>query len=129
MPPTATLRTYPIARNLDRLSSALRASHPRTVTRLLVAGMVPSGVSIGPASGARRRVSPAQQGLGEDQVFSRWRELDAHDSVVLGDHPSEFRWREPARVQPLQVCVGRPTGDGAALSDVDRNPVVDELLQ
>ena len=55
--------------------------------------------------------------------------LDAHDSVVLGDHPSEFRWREPARVQPLQVCVGRPTGDGAALSDVDRNLVVDELLQ
>jgi hypothetical protein len=55
--------------------------------------------------------------------------LDTHDAVVLGDHPSEFRWREPARVQPFQVCVGRPTGDGAALSDVDRNLVVDELLQ
>ena len=57
------------------------------------------------------------------------KKLDAHDSVVLGDHPSEFRWREPARVQLLQVSVGRPTGDGAALSDVDRNLVVDKLLQ
>src|SRR6266566_8096456 len=55
--------------------------------------------------------------------------LDTHHAVVLRDHPSELRWREPTRIQPLQVCVGRPTGDGAALSDVDRNPVVDELLQ
>jgi hypothetical protein len=55
--------------------------------------------------------------------------LDTHDAVVLRDHPSEFRWREPARVQPLQVFVGRPTGDGAALSDVDGNLVVEELLQ
>src|SRR2546427_5344197 len=55
--------------------------------------------------------------------------LDTDDAVVLGDHPCEFRWREPTRVQPLQVCVGRPTGDGAALSDVDGNLVVQELLQ
>ena len=55
--------------------------------------------------------------------------LDAHDAVVLGDHPSELGRGEPARVQPLQICVGRPTGDGAALSDVDGNAVLDELLQ
>lgn len=54
--------------------------------------------------------------------------LKTHDAVVLGDHPSEFRWREPARVQPLQVFVGRPTGNGAALSDENGNPIVEELL-
>ena len=55
--------------------------------------------------------------------------LETHDAVVLGDHPSEFGWREPVRVQPLEVFVGRPTGDGAALSDVDGNLVVEQLLQ
>ena len=55
--------------------------------------------------------------------------LDTHDAVVLSDHASEFRWREPARAQPLQVCVGRPTGGGAALSDEDRDLVVEEFLK
>jgi hypothetical protein len=55
--------------------------------------------------------------------------LETHDAVVPGDHPSELRGREPARVQPLEVFVCRPTGDGAALSDVDGNLVVEELLQ
>ena len=48
--------------------------------------------------------------------------LDAHDAVVLGDHPGELGRGEPARVPAhSKVCVGRPTGDGAALSDVDGN--------
>ena len=55
--------------------------------------------------------------------------LDAHDAVVLGDHPGELGRCEPGCVQPLQVCFGRPTGDSAALSDVDGNLVVEKLLQ
>ena len=55
--------------------------------------------------------------------------LDTHDAVVLRDHSSEFRWREPARAQPLQVSVGRPTGDGTALSDEDGDLVVKEFLK
>ena len=66
-------------------------------------------------------------GVGCDQ--EQRHTLDSDDAVVLRDHPGELGRSEPARVQPLQVCVGRPTGDGAALSDVDRNAVVDELLQ
>ena len=66
-------------------------------------------------------------GVGCDQ--EQRHTLDSDDAVVLRDHPSELGRSEPARVQPLQVCVGRPTGDGATLSDVDRNAVVDELLQ
>src|SRR5436305_15062798 len=41
-----------------------------------------------------------------------------------------MEWRgEPARVQLCKSGVVRPTGDGAALSDVDRNLVLAELLQ
>ena len=55
--------------------------------------------------------------------------LETHDAIVLGEHPRKFRRCEPARVQPLQICVGRPTGDRAALSDENGNAVVEELLQ
>ena len=66
-------------------------------------------------------------GVGCDQ--EQRHTLDSDDAVVLRDHPGELGRSEPAGVQPLQVCVGRPTGDGATLSDVDGNAVVDELLQ
>ena len=29
--------------------------------------------------------------------------LEADDAVVIGDHPGQFRWREPTRVEPIQV--------------------------
>jgi hypothetical protein len=53
--------------------------------------------------------------------------LDADDPVVLFHHSREFRWREPARLDPLEILVGRPPGDGASLSDVDRHLVLAEL--
>ena len=57
------------------------------------------------------------------------RQLGADDPVVLGDHPRELGRREPARPDPLEILVGRPTGDGAALSDEDGHLVFDELRE
>jgi hypothetical protein len=54
---------------------------------------------------------------------------DAHDPVELLDHARELGWCDPPRLHPLEVFVGRPTGDRASLSDVNRNVVVEELLQ
>src|SRR3989442_9617433 len=56
-------------------------------------------------------------------------DLDADDAVVLRGHSGEVGRRRPARAEPFQICVGRPTGDSAALSDVDGNLVVAELLE
>ena len=55
--------------------------------------------------------------------------LHADDAVVVGDHPGELRWRQPCPLEPLEVFVGRPTGDGATLSDKHGNAVVEELLE
>src|SRR5207247_8027364 len=55
--------------------------------------------------------------------------LGAHGPVQLPGHSGELGWRDPARLHPRKVFVGRPTGDCAALSDVDRNLVVEELLE
>jgi hypothetical protein len=55
--------------------------------------------------------------------------LDAHDPVELLDHAGELGWCEPACLHPLEVFVGRPTGDCASLSDEDWNVVVEELLE
>lgn len=79
---------------------------------------------------ARALASPARQATAVRRVASvadRW--LGADDSVVLDDHLGELRWRQPACLDPLEVLVGRPTGDGATFSDVDGNPIVDELLE
>jgi hypothetical protein len=54
---------------------------------------------------------------------------DAHDPVELLDHAGELGWCDPARLHPLEVFVGRPTGDCASLSDVNGNVVVEELLE
>ena len=54
---------------------------------------------------------------------------ESENAVVLLDHLSELGRRQPVRVQPAQVIVGRPTGDGAAFSDVNRNRVIDELCE
>ena len=54
---------------------------------------------------------------------------EAHDPVELLDHAGELRWRDPARLHPLEVFVGRPTGDCASLSDVNGDGVVEELLE
>jgi ankyrin repeat protein len=62
-------------------------------------------------------------------VKPRAKLLEADHPVVVGDQAREVGRRQPARLQPLQIRVGRPTGDGAALSDVDRDSVLDELLQ
>ena len=53
--------------------------------------------------------------------------LEADDAIVLGDQLSKLWWREPLRREPLQIRVGRPTGDGAALSDEDGDLIVHEL--
>src|SRR5438067_6951047 len=53
----------------------------------------------------------------------------AHDSGELLDHAGVLRWRDPSRFQPLEVFVGRPTGDCASLSDVNGDRVVEELLE
>ena len=53
----------------------------------------------------------------------------ADDAVVLGDHPGELWWRGPTRPEPLEIFVGRPTGDRAGFSDVDGNLIVDELRE
>jgi len=52
---------------------------------------------------------------------------DADDPVVLLDQPRQVGRRDPAAAEPGQVLVGRPTGDRAALSDVDRDLVVEQL--
>ena len=57
------------------------------------------------------------------------RRSDAHHAVELLRHPCNLRRCDPTRLQPLQVFVGRPTGDRAALSDVDGNFVVAKLLE
>ena len=54
---------------------------------------------------------------------------DAHDPVELLDHAGELGWCDPARPYPLEVFVGRPTGDCASLSDMNGNVVVEELLE
>jgi hypothetical protein len=51
------------------------------------------------------------------------------DAVELGDHPGELRWRGPTCPEPLEIFVGRPTGDRACFSDVDGNLIVDELRE
>src|SRR6266540_673075 len=54
---------------------------------------------------------------------------NAHHPVELLGHAGELGRRRPAGLQPLEVLVGRPTGDRAALSDVDRDLVVEQLLE
>jgi len=66
------------------------------------------------------RIEPA------DALASR---SDAHYPVELLDHVGELGRCRPARLQPPEVIVGRPTGDCASLSDVDGNGVVEELLE
>jgi hypothetical protein len=56
-------------------------------------------------------------------VASR-RRADSEPVELLG-HAGEFGWRDPAPLHPREVFVGRPTGDCASLSDVDRNAVVE----
>ena len=47
--------------------------------------------------------------------------------VALGEASGDVSWGDPRPVDLLQVVVVRPTGDGAGLSDVDRNVVLAEL--
>jgi hypothetical protein len=61
--------------------------------------------------------------------MSTWSPSDAHHPVELLQHAGELGRRHPVRVQPRDVFVGRPTGDRAALSDVDGNLVVEKLLE
>ena len=74
-------------------------------------------------TGAPRERSACLQRVGERA------RLRADDPVVLGDHQRKLGRREPRRPDPLEVLVGRPTGDGAALSDEDGNLVVDEFRE
>jgi len=53
--------------------------------------------------------------------------LEGHDAVALGEEPRHVRGCHPASVDLVEVLVGRPTGDGAALSDEDRDCVVSQL--
>src|SRR5919201_3779122 len=58
---------------------------------------------------------------------AKLRTSEGDDAVALGKAGRDLRRRDPASVHLRQVFVGRPTGDGAALSDVDGNGVVAEL--
>jgi hypothetical protein len=55
--------------------------------------------------------------------------LEGQDAVVLLEETGDVRRRDPRPAQPAQVLIGRPTGDGAALSDEDRDLVVAELCE
>jgi hypothetical protein len=55
--------------------------------------------------------------------------LEGQDAVVLLEQAGDVGRRDPSTAQPAQVGVGRPTGDGATLSDVDRDLVVAELRE
>jgi hypothetical protein len=55
--------------------------------------------------------------------------LERHHTVALGKEPRHVGWRHQASVDHKKDVLGRPTGDGAALSDEDRNLVVPELGQ
>jgi hypothetical protein len=56
-------------------------------------------------------------------------ELGTDDAVVVRGHPGELGRGQPPRVEPFEVCVGRPTGDGTTLSDVNRNVVLAKLCE
>ena len=51
----------------------------------------------------------------------------ADEAVGLFDQPGDVGWRHPLPAQCGQVVFGRPTGDGAALSDVDRDLMLADL--
>src|SRR5438874_13232321 len=58
-------------------------------------------------------------------VLKRWRGRtcgsDADEPVGSLDEPGHIGWGDPPAGHDGQVVVGRPTGDRAALSDVDRD--------
>jgi hypothetical protein len=69
--------------------------------------------------------------LPDPSVTLRWL-ADGHTLTTRSysfNHSREFRRREPAGLDPLEIVVGRPPGDGASLSDVDRHLVLAEFAE
>ena len=54
---------------------------------------------------------------------------ERHDTIAGGEQPCHLGRAHPPPVDFGQVLVGRPTGDGAALSDEDGNRMVAQLGQ
>lgn len=53
-----------------------------------------------------------------------WVASDGDEAIGVLDEPGDVDGRHPLRAELGQVVVGRPTGDRASLSDVDRNVVL-----
>jgi hypothetical protein len=49
---------------------------------------------------------------------------DAYEAIRFLDETGDVRWAHPLAAEHREVLVGRPTGDGASLSDVDRYVVL-----
>jgi hypothetical protein len=50
--------------------------------------------------------------------------LKTDDAIRIFDQPSDIGWSYPDAPEGRQVLIGRPTGDGTGLSDVDRHLVL-----
>jgi len=70
---------------------------------------------------------PRERGVGAVLVAAD--ELEGHDAVALGKQRRDLWRRDPRSVDLRQVFVGRPTGDGAALSNEDRDRVIPQLRE
>jgi hypothetical protein len=54
---------------------------------------------------------------------------EADDAIGVFDEPSDIRWSHPLAAEELQVVVGRPTGNRAPLSNVDRHLLLPRLRE
>src|SRR5437762_1295522 len=122
------LEALRLERALKRVGSddADRAVRPVISVRMFPPGTCSPARSIpfgdvlagGPRTNGRRESPPLvdrQRGLGRETRSERQK------LVRLAAEPRRIGWSYPAPIDPRQMLVGRPTGDGTSLSDVNRN--------
>ena len=86
------------------------------------------GVSAATALATARAAPPAQRWRARSRQKFRGRSASEREDLIrLSAELGRVRGSGPARIELRELLVGRPTGDGTSLSDVNRNGVIPEL--
>jgi deazaflavin-dependent oxidoreductase (nitroreductase family) len=123
-------RRTPVGRSLDGDTRWIVAEHGRKASYVR---NIEADPRVRIKIGRRWRTGTAHLML-DDDPRARQRAMPAdeserHDAVAVGKQRRHLRRRDPRPIDLRQVFVGRPTGDGATSSDLDRNRVIPQLRE